>query len=192
MRTAVVVVKFIYSRKGIDQPKSSSIATRNTGVEPNTPTEIISDPNTRQNDENESNPPFSSRTIASIPIFVCIRLVSFGVLYCAVTIFVYGRNLVLSIQRVPYDPNKPFMEYIIASLGILLFIVFGTSMEAVNAYWKFVKIVISCQCIKLWLGRDESFGDWEVQKAKREEMENAKIMKRSNYSQSDEENQEIS
>ncbi|CAI2165751.1 3088_t:CDS:2 [Funneliformis geosporum] len=171
IRTATMVVKFIYIRKGVVKPKPSPIRkSRNIGVEPSTPTASISNfHNTRQIDE---CPPLSSRTIASIPMFVCIRLVTFGVLYCAVTILVYGRNLVLSIKGTPYDSKKPFMEYIIASLGIVLFIVFGTSMEAIRAYWKFIKIILSCQCLKM--RRDESFSDWEIQKEKREEMEKAK------------------
>ena len=103
VRTAFVVIRFIYTRKGLDKPKTSSIATRTTGIESNSPTTITSNSTIHQKDE---NPSFSSRTIASIPIFVCIRLVSFGVLYCAVTILVYGRNLILSIQRVPYDPKN--------------------------------------------------------------------------------------
>lgn len=77
-----MVVKFIYIRKGFDKPKTSSrmptTTTHNIVVEPNTSTIAISN---FQDDENETNFPF-----ASVSIYVCIRLVSFGLLYFAVTI----------------------------------------------------------------------------------------------------------
>ncbi|GBB94465.1 hypothetical protein RclHR1_02360023 [Rhizophagus clarus] len=118
IQTAIVVVKFFYIRKGVDRPKTPTTITQNTVVE------LTSN---FHDDENENPFAFAS-------FYVCIRLVSFGVLYCAVTILVYGRNLILSVQKAPYNFNHPFMEYIIASLGILLFVVFGTSMEAIRAY----------------------------------------------------------
>ncbi|CAG8549425.1 4383_t:CDS:2 [Ambispora gerdemannii] len=123
----------------------------------------------------------SDRTISSIPVYVCLRLVLFGLLYCAVTISVYGRNLYHSVRQKEYDFKPTYLEYVIASLGIINFLVFGTSREAGRAYLRFIMIAIELNWLRrcfAWMRRDESFGDWEIQQEKKRAEEKAKQEKK--------------
>ncbi|CAG8662204.1 11669_t:CDS:2, partial [Scutellospora calospora] len=104
----------------------------------------------------------STRSTSSIPIYVLLRLILFAFLYCAITILSYGRNLYLSIREIEYDLINPtYLEYVVALLGIVIFVVFGTSIEAFKAYWRFLKVFLSFRWLKSRLNRKDSFGDWE-------------------------------
>ncbi|CAG8603661.1 17309_t:CDS:1 [Racocetra fulgida] len=103
-------------------------------------------------------------TTSSIPIYVVLRLILFALLYCAVTILSYGRDLYISFREVEYDlVNPSYLEYVISLLGIIIFIVFGTSIEACKAYWRFLKAFLRFKWVKHLLGRKDSFGDWETE-----------------------------
>ncbi|RHZ56853.1 hypothetical protein Glove_396g75 [Diversispora epigaea] len=110
-----------------------------------------------------------SRSMSSskIPIYVFFRLTLFFIMYCGVTALIYGRCLIISLkQEKDLNVKEPkFIGYITASLGIVVFLIFGTSMEAGRAYWRFFSIILNwfnwITCFKKIM-RDESFGDWET------------------------------
>ncbi|CAG8550251.1 1704_t:CDS:2 [Ambispora leptoticha] len=159
--------------------------------------QIIHSPTTYVNhNDNYSIPDqvskLSDRTISSIPVYVCLRLVMFGLLYSAVTISVYGRNLYDSVRQAEYDFKPTYLEYVIASLGIILFLVFGTSIEAGRAYLRFIRILAKLNWLRrcfAWMRRDESFGDWEIQQQKKRAEEQAKQEKKLKMQQKRRKNQ---
>ncbi|CAG8432934.1 6080_t:CDS:2 [Diversispora eburnea] len=110
-----------------------------------------------------------SRSISSskIPIYVFFRLTLFFIMYCGITVIIYGRCLIIGLkQEDDLNVKEPkYIGYITASLGIVIFLIFGTSMEAGRAYWGFLSIILNwfnwVTCFKKIL-RDDSFGDWET------------------------------
>ncbi|KAG9293050.1 hypothetical protein G9A89_016412 [Geosiphon pyriformis] len=202
-RTAIEVARIIFTSKGFDPMttikqesgrRRSSVTRSQVNADhvhlshdieaaftipysPTTPTTM-----TQLHSPIPSNPPartpssLSDRTIASIPIYACIRLVSFGLLYSGVTVGVYGRNLYHAIRETNYDFKPSYLDYLIASLGIIIFVVFGTSVKAIREYGRFFKILATFNWLKvciLWLRRDQSFGDWEIQEQRKQQAENA-------------------
>ncbi|CAG8522730.1 4027_t:CDS:2, partial [Cetraspora pellucida] len=162
MRTVIEVIATSYAhRESVKTPQHQlNAGTQEFDLDLNSPTSVATS-------NRFPNNPASvvTSTTSSIPIYVLLRLILFALLYCAITILSYGRNLYISIRDVEYDlVNPTYLEYVISLLGIIIFIVFGTSIEACKAYWRFLKAFLSFQWFKRLLARKDSFGDWETER----------------------------
>lgn len=160
MRTVIEVIALSYTYEESDKTPQHQLnaEVQDFDYDLSSPTSIATtEPNFSNNQDS-----ISTRTTSSIPIYVLLRLILFALLYCAVTILSYGRDLYLSIRQIEYDRINPtYLEYVISLLGIVIFIVFGTSLEACKAYWHLLKVILSFRWLKRWSTRKDSFGDWE-------------------------------
>jgi hypothetical protein len=200
VRTALEVAKIIYTKRGFDATfvaKSIGRSNSQVTIQSQSQSRVSDDfeqaftptiapttvPTTVPSTPHQPSSPvrLSDKTIASIPIYVCARLLIFGLLYSAVTVGISGRNLYLAIRLTEHNFRPSYMEYLISSLGILIWLVFGTSREAFRAYWRGIRLIFSLQWIRrlLWcFQNDDSFGDWEIQEHKRQEAERIKTLKK--------------
>ncbi|CAG8443537.1 5469_t:CDS:2 [Acaulospora colombiana] len=170
----IVVANLFFARKGFDPNKSTTPRTaRDFDLEASTPPSNGSSVTMSHEEsvvyEDLSSGSFTRRVVGRIPIYICLRLVLFLVTYCAMIVLLYGRSLVVNLKQDELSVKEPkYIEYIVASLGIIIFLIFGTSLEACAAYLRFLKVIFNFNWLKRCFGRDDSFGDWEVTRKKRE------------------------
>ncbi|CAG8437537.1 1713_t:CDS:2 [Acaulospora morrowiae] len=174
LSTCVAVINLFRNRKGFNPGKSTAPQTTTQGYDLGASTPQSNGSSVTMSRENSiiyedlSEDSFSGRTFGRIPIYVCFRLALFLIMYCAMFVLIYGRSLVVNLKQDDLSVKEPkYVEYIVASLGIVIFLIFGTSLEACTAYWRFLKAVFNFKWLNKCIGREESFGDWETSQRKR-------------------------